>query len=239
MATATASPPAATRYQSGRVGSTLKGRELEQCYSGPVDEAAYRHGDGSYVYPNPHFAYEGGYVNGLKQGAPTAPPRPAPTSPEDALQRGRRRRGVPQSACASSPLTAAAPPRAGHGRLMIGDGYFEGTFVDDEIQVCTELTCSASMLSWPSCRHCAGDSCQPARPHTEHTPSALCHARTQIRGTSHLREAAWGQCMLYYRAWLSVHHVQCSLSNCLCEGHRLQSALMAFRLATVIFTPRD
>eukprot|EP00873_Tetraselmis_striata_P027642 jgi/Tetstr1/447906/TSEL_035214.t1 len=83
------SPTAATRFQSGRVGSTLKGRELDQCYSGPVDAQAYRHGDGSYVYPNAHFAYEGGYTNGLKQG---------------------------------------------HGRLTIGDGYYEGAFADGEIQ---------------------------------------------------------------------------------------------------------
>lgn len=63
-----ASSSSATRYQSGRTGTTLKGRELDQCYSGPVDEHAYRHGDGTYVYPNPYFAYKGGYSNGAKQG---------------------------------------------------------------------------------------------------------------------------------------------------------------------------
>ena len=57
-----------TKFTDTRLGTGLKGNELDDCYTGQVGDVNQRHGYGKYAYPNPMFTYEGEYVNGRKHG---------------------------------------------------------------------------------------------------------------------------------------------------------------------------
>lgn len=89
-------------------------------WRGPVDEASGRRcGAGTYVYPNAFYRYEGDYsADGKKNGG------------------ARRLASSSNRPRARSPATRRTIYTAGHGRLVMGDGwsYYKGDWVDDEMQ---------------------------------------------------------------------------------------------------------